>query len=213
MENVSKTMFGNLKFGATNCYNLSHLGIAVRNASGQMVSYDKSKNEIVNVDLIDFNVKNSIFAIPVATKDIAIGDTVLHNDKPVFVVSVENGVQVIDPCAGEKKTILPTKSLFGFDFITKIVSIMDMTAGTASADQPFGNMLLPMMLANENGKASDMLLPLMFMGGGAGLGNIDLNNPLMLMALCGGSEGTNFFLPMMLMNQAAKTEPKDAKKN
>ena len=146
---VNTSVFGKLQFGPTSCYNLSHLGIAVRNAAGQMVSYDKSKNEIVNVDLIDFNVRNGIFAIPAAIKDIAVGDTVLHNDKPVFVTSLEGGIQVVDPCAGEKKTILPTKSMFGFDFVTKVVSIMDMTAGTASADQPFGNMLLPMMLAKD----------------------------------------------------------------
>ena len=187
---VNTSVFGKLQFGPTSCYNLSHLGIAVRNAAGQMVSYDKSKNEIVNVDLIDFNVKNGIFAIPAAIKDIAVGDTVLHNDKPVFVTSLEGGIQVVDPCAGEKKTILPTKSMFGFDFVTKVVSIMDMTAGTASADQPFGNMLLPLML----------------MGGGAGLGNIDLSNPLLLMALCGGSESTNFFPLMLAMTQQKATQ-------
>lgn len=203
---VNTSVFGKLQFGPTSCYNLSHLGIAVRNAAGQMVSYDKSKNEIVNVDLIDFNVKNGIFAIPAAIKDIAVGDTVLHNDKPVFVTSLEGGIQVVDPCAGEKKTILPTKSMFGFDFVTKVVSIMDMTAGTASADQPFGNMLLPMMLASGEGNMGDMLLPLMLMGGGAGLGNIDLSNPLLLMALCGGSESTNFFPLMLAMTQQKATQ-------
>ena len=203
---VNTSVFGKLQFGPTSCYNLSHLGIAVRNATGQMVSYDKSKNEIVNVDLIDFNVKNGIFAIPAAIKDIAVGDTVLHNDKPVFVTSLEGGIQVVDPCAGEKKTILPTKSMFGFDFVTKVVSIMDMTAGTASADQPFGNMLLPMMLASGEGNMGDMLLPLMLVGGGAGLGNIDLSNPLLLMALCGGSESTNFFPLMLAMTQQKATQ-------
>ena len=203
---VNTSVFGKLQFGPTSCYNLSHLGIAVRNATGQMVSYDKSKNEIVNVDLIDFNVKNGIFAIPAAIKDIAVGDTVLHNDKPVFVTSLEGGIQVVDPCAGEKKTILPTKSMFGFDFVTKVVSIMDMTVGTASADQPFGNMLLPMMLASGEGNMGDMLLPLMLVGGGAGLGNIDLSNPLLLMALCGGSESTNFFPLMLAMTQQKATQ-------
>jgi hypothetical protein len=199
-------MFGNLKFGPTSCYNLSHLGIAVKNAEGQMVSYDKAKNEIVNVDLIDFNVPNSIFALPAATKDIAVGDAILHNNKVVFVVETKGGIQVVDPCAGERKTILPTKSMFGFDFVTKIVSLMDMTAGTASAEQPFGNMIIPMMLANSKGKNSDMLLPLLLMSGKDGLAGLDMSNPLMLMALCGGSESTNFF-PMMMalqLNQKKK---------
>lgn len=49
-----KKMFGNLEFGPVNKYHLSHLGIALKNAAGDIVSYDKKKNEIVNVDLIDF---------------------------------------------------------------------------------------------------------------------------------------------------------------
>ena len=41
-----KKMFGNLEFGPVNNYHLSHLGIALQNAAGEIVSYDKQKNEI-----------------------------------------------------------------------------------------------------------------------------------------------------------------------
>ena len=48
----------------------------------------------------------------------------------------------------------------------------------------------------------DMLTMMMLMGGMNGTGantfGLDMNNPLMMMALMGGSEGNDFF-PMMLM--------------
>ena len=58
-----KKMFGNLEFGPVDNYHLSHLGIALKNAAGEIVSYDKQKNEIVNVDLIDFDAKGMIYAM------------------------------------------------------------------------------------------------------------------------------------------------------
>lgn len=198
-----KKMFGNLEFGPVNKYHLSHLGIALKNAAGDIVSYDKKKNEIVNVDIIDFDAKGMIYAMPCAIKDVHVGDVIRHtNGNAVFVTSVDNGIHVVDVAAGEKKEILPTKSMFGFDFVTKIVTLIDFSGANASADQPFGN-LLPLMLLGENsGNMKDMLPMMMFMGGMNGTGanafGLDMSNPLMMMALMGGSEGNDFF-PMMMM--------------
>lgn len=197
-------MFGNLEFGAVKGFNLSHLGIALKNAAGEMVSYDKSKDEIVNVDLIDFNASGMIFAMPCSIKDIKKGDVIRHtNGNAVFVTSVDGGIHVVDVAAGEKKEILPTKSMFGFDFVTKIVCLIDFGAANASADQPFGNMLPLMLMANGTGNMKDMLLPMMLMNGG-NLSTLDMNNPLMLMALMGGSESKDFF-PMVLLLQQQKS--------
>lgn len=199
-------MFGNLEFGEVKGYNLSHLGIALKNAAGEVVSYDKSKDEIVNVDLIDFNAAGMIFAMPCAIKDVKKGDVIRHtNGNAVFVTSTEGGIHVVDVAAGEKKEILPTKSMFGFDFVTKIVSLIDFSAANASADQPFGNML-PLMMMSNNGNIKDMLLPMMLMNGG-NFGSIDMSNPLMMMALMGGSESKNFFPMMMLMQQQKPVNP------
>lgn len=192
-------MFKNLQFGAyKGGVNLSHLGIAIRNAAGEIVSYDKSKDEIVNVELLNFEADNMIFAMPVAIKDIAKGDVVLHNNKPCFVVNVEGGVKVVDVSAGERKEIMPTKSMFGFDFVTKLITLIDFSGIQASAEQPFGN-LLPFMLMSGNGSMKDMMLPMMLMN--QGQTNFDMSNPLVLMALMGGSESKDFFPMLMLMNQ------------
>lgn len=206
-----KKMFGNLEFGPVNNYHLSHLGIALQNAAGEIVSYDKQKNEIVNVDLIDFDAKGMIYAMPCAIKDVHVGDVIRHtNGNAVFVVSTDGGIHVVDVAAGEKKEILPTKSMFGFNFVTKIVTLIDFSGLSASEDQPFGN-LLPLMLLGDRKGGSGMkdMLPLMLLMGGNGsaLGGLDMSNPLMLMALMGGSEGNDFFPIMMAMNLINGTNP------
>lgn len=214
-----KKMFGNIEFGPVRNMNLSHLGIALRNAAGEIVSYDKSKDEIVNVDLIDFNAEGMIYAMPVAIKDIKKGDVIRHtNGNAVFVTSVENGIHVVDVAAGEKKEIIPTKSMFGFDFVTKIVSLIDFSAAGASKDAPFGNMLPLMLMADGNKNMKDMILPIMLMNGGSfgNLGSLDMSNPLILMAFMGGSEGKDFF-PMLMLNQmmtsTLTSEKKEKKEN
>ena len=211
-------MFGkNLKFGAVKGYSLSHLGIAIRNAAGNMVSYDKSKNEIVDVDLIDFKGDNLVYAIPVAISDISVGDVVLHNDAPMFVIGKGIGsVPVVDVKNGEKKDILPTKSMFGFDFITKLITLVDFSAVGASKSQPFGNLLPLMMLSNGGGVGNKMqnMLPMMFLmnQNGNETFKFDMSNPLMLMAMMGGSEGNDFFPLVMMSSMLQQTSGKTVEK-
>lgn len=200
-----RKMFGNLEFGPVKGINMSHLGIALKNAAGNMVSYDRQNEEIVDVDLIDFNAENMVYAMPCAIKDIKTGDVIRHvNGNAMFVTSTEGGIHVVDVVAGEKKEILPTKSMFGFDFVTKIVSLIDFSAMNASADQPFGNMLPLMLLSDDKSSMRDML-PMMMLMNGDNLGDFDMSNPFVMMALMGkgGSEGNDFFpmvMAMQLMN-------------
>lgn len=201
-----RRMFGNLEFGPVKGINMSHLGIALKNAAGNMVSYDRQNGEIVDVDLIDFNAENMVYAMPCAIKDVKVGDVIRHvNGNAVFVTSTKEGIHVVDVAAGEKKEILPTKSMFGFDFVTKIVSLIDFSAMNASADQPFGNMLPLMMLSDNKSSMRDMLPMMMLMNGG-NFGSFDMSNPLMMMALMGngGSESNDFFPMVMAMQLISK---------
>ena len=201
-----RRMFGNLEFGPVKGINMSHLGIALKNAAGNMVSYDRQNGKIIDVDLIDFNAENMVYAMPCAIKDIKKGDVIRHiNGNAVFVTDTEGGIHVIDVAAGEKKEILPTKSMFGFDFVTKIVSLIDFSAMNASADQPFGNMLPLMMLSDNKSSMRDMLPMMMLMNGG-NFGSFDMSNPLMMMALMGngGSESNDFFPMVMAMQLMSK---------
>lgn len=152
-------MLKNFRFGPCgDRAKISHLGIAVLNNNQEWVSYDKENNEIVNVDLINFGNGNYVYMIPVSVKDINIGDAIIHNGHIMFVKAIRSDyIQAVDVTAGELKRILPTKNIFGFDFITKIVSLIDMSKVSASEDNPFGN-LLPLMLMNKDNSILPFLL-------------------------------------------------------
>lgn len=69
---------------------------------------------------------------------------VLHRGKPMYVQSVEeDGIHCIDILNSEAKVVVT--NMFGFDFVTKIVSLMNFNAAQPSAENPFGN-LMPLMM-------------------------------------------------------------------
>ena len=200
-------MFGNFNFGPvySNIYKMSHLGLAVVSKEGRVVSYDKSQKEIVDVDMIDFDAKGMVFAMPSAIKDIKVGDVILHQNAPMFVESVDEGIKVVDISVGERKEIMPAKSMFGFNFVTKIVSLFEGMAGEATADSPFGNMLPMMMMMGNNSDDSgenNIMQSMMMMQLMGGSTQID-TNMMMMMAMMnqtGGSKDNGFF-QMMMLNQ------------
>lgn len=198
-EKDSMDLIKNFDFGscANDRVKVSMYGIAVQNATGTWVSYDPKTGKIVDVDILNFDGKY-LYKMPVAIKDIAAGDVVIHNRKPMFVSKVDDGkILAIDPAAGEEKVIMLTTNMFGFDFATKVINLFAGFSGGATADAPFGNML-PLMLMSNGGKADDML-PLMFMMNG---GKMDMSNPMMMYFLMKDSKGGNDMLPfLMMMNQ------------
>ena len=179
---------------------MSPYGLAVKNVNGTYQAYDKKNGEIMDVDIFNFKADNMFFKIPVAIDAIEAGDVIIFNRRPCFVFgfSEQGDVIAIDIAMGEKKTILPSKSPFGFNYITKIVSLVDnMFGGEApSAENPFGN-ILPFMLMNEdNSSMKDMLPMMMLMNGNAG-GTID---PMMLYFMMKNGNGdTDSMLPFLLM--------------
>lgn len=195
---------------------ISHLGIAVLNSNNEWVSYDKENGEIVNVDLVNFGCNDFVYMIPVAIKDVAVGDAIIHNHHVMFVTRVKDkNLSVIDVTDGEVKKILPTKSVFGFNFITKLVSLIDFSASTASEDNPFGDMLPFLLLGNSDNKGSDML-PLVFMlmnkdgKDGGFFSSSTSSTQMMLMAMMMGNGKQNRdmqnLLPLMfLTNGNTKT--------
>lgn len=200
----NKIMNFNFDFGPCgDTVKLSMYGIAVKNANGNYVSYDRANGEIIDVDILNFDGGKYCYKIPVAISGIKVGDTVIHAKKPMFVVGInDTNLVVVDVVAGEEKTIIPTKNMFGFNYATKIVSVIDSFGGfSASKDNPFGNML-PLMLLSDNkyGSNNDMLLAMMLMNGN---GAMDFTkNPMMLYLLMnkGGSKDIDPFMMMILMN-------------
>ena len=199
VENMNNT---GIKFDFGTCekdnIRMSMYGIAVKNAAGEWVSYDAKKGEIINVDIFNFDGGKYLFKMPAAIKDIKKGDVIIHNKIPMYVVGFTEGSKnpvVIDPKAGEEKTILPTKNMFGFDFITKVVSLFDMSEiAKPTKDSPFGNMW-PLLLAD--GDIDPMMLMVMS-------GNMKDMNPMMMYLLMnkGDSKDMGFLMAMSMMNQS-----------
>ena len=200
-----KTKMKGFNFDFGPCTNdqvrMSMYGLAIKNASGEWVSYNDG--QVVNVDVLNFDGAKYMFKMPVAVKDIAVGDIVIHNRVPMFVESVENGIHVVDIRAGEKKEILPTTNMFGFNFVTKIVSLFNAFQSSPTPDQPFGNMLPFLMLNGEDGKSidSDTMLMFMMMQNQNGSANI-FANPMMLYFLMKDKGGSDILPLMLMMNQS-----------
>lgn len=186
-------MFGKFDFGKVSGdkVRMSPYGLAVKNADGIWVAYDAAAGAIMNVDVFNFDGSNFLYKVPAAINQVAIGDIVIHNRAPKFVKAInDDTLTVVDIVSGEITTILPTKSPFGFNFITKVMNLLGNI--TANADSPFGNMLPLMLMSDSN--TNDMLPLIMMMNGG----QFDMSNPLMLYALMG--KGGNDILPFLLMN-------------
>lgn len=196
----------NFDFGpcTTDNIRMSMYGLAVKNANGTWVSYNPESKEIIDVDIFNFDGGKFLYKMPVAIKDVKVGDIVIHNRKAMFVIDVsETGMTAIDPQAGEEKKILLTKSPFGFNFATKVVSLFNMTSDAPTPDAPFGNML-PFLMMSENSGEFDMntMLMLSMMGGQNGM---DFSkNPMMMYFLMKDSKNADDLLPLMFMGNLCK---------
>ena len=210
-ENEKMKNFVNFDFGPCTGDNvrMSMYGLAVKNVSGTWVSYDAAKHAIMDVDVFNFDGAKFLYKMPVAIKDIAAGDVIIHARKPMFVTRVaESSIWAVDPVDGENKEIMLTRSPFGFNFATKVINFMSgMTGGAASSDCPFGNMWMLMMMDGSS-DMSDMLLPMMMMNGGANMGNM---NPMMMAMLMGDKGDIKDMLPwMFMMNSVPAVAPATA---
>lgn len=195
----------NFDFGPVNgnAVHMSMYGLAVKNKVGTWVSYDVKSGEVMDVDILNFDgAVNFLYKMPVAMKDIAVGDVVIHHGAPMFVVGKSTdakGLVVVDVIAGERKEIMLAKSPFGFNFATKVVNFLDGVMGNmkATADNPFGNMWM-LMAMSDNKNMSDML-PFMMMANG---GNMD-PAMMMCMAMSGKGGDINPMMMMAMMNMSA----------
>ena len=201
VKKENKNMF-NFDFGkiVSNDVRFSTYGLAVKSVDGRYVAYDSKNKSVMDVDVLNMPAGDFLYKMPVALKDVKVGDIVIHNRVPMFVLEKSaNDLTVIDIRESTKKTIMPVKSPFGFNFITKVVSLVDM--GSANADTPFGNML-PFMMMQDGGKIED-IMPLMMMTGGM---KMDMSNPMLMYFLMKDGKMDKMALPlMMMMNQSAPT--------
>lgn len=194
----------NFNFGPCTGDNIkmSVYGLAIQNASGEWVSYDTKSGQIMNVDLLNFDGRKFMFKMPVAIKDIAKGDIVIHNKVPMFVLDIKDGgVIAVDVRAGEEKKILPTNSPFGFNFVTKVVSMFSAFNGAPTPDAPFGN-FLPFMMMGEGNDIDPFVMCMMLQNMGTIPGGSFFSNPMMMYFFMKDSDAQKDLIMPMLMMQA-----------
>ena len=207
-ENNNTMMKGiNFDFGPCgNTVRLSMYGMAIQNVNGEWVSYNPDSREIINVDV--FNIADGgkyMYKMPVAIADVKSGDIVIHNRVPMFVTAVnENGTfEVTDVRAGEAKTIIPTRSPFGFNFLIKVVSLFSAFVDAPTADQPFGNML-PFLMMGDDNKDIDPMMMFMMMNQG---GNNGAMNAMMLYFMTKDNKDIDPAMMWMVMSMASGAAP------
>lgn len=201
-EKKDMNFFKNFEFGPVknDTVRLSPYGLAVKNLDGSWVSYDAASDSIIDVDVFNFEGKNLIYKIPAVPSSIKVGDVIVHQGKAMCVVADvcegDTCASVIDPRAGESKEILFCRSPFGFNFVTKLVSLLDMSGIDANPDNPFGNLWPLALMGDKDCDAATMMAFMMMSNGGDC--QFDMSNPMMMYALMNG-DNKDMLLPMMLM--------------
>lgn len=208
-------LFDNFEFGKLNTENVKYSikGIAYRTPDGpycnKFVAWDADKEDLVDVTELTFDIGDFLYKMPVAVTQIAVGDIIVHNSKPVFVCSIDNSkIEVMSPVDKEIKTILPVKNIFGFNFVTKIVDITNglFNGKDATDDNPFGN-ILPFLLMKDSDNDTSKLLPFILLCQNGG--QFD-QNTLMMLALTQSGD-TNDLLPLMFLGGQNPFAPQDFK--
>ena len=178
-------------------------GIAAKNPDGGYCYYDPKEKKIMDCTPFTFDTKKFLFKMPVAIAAVTVGDVIMHRGFPMFVKGIEDQdgrILAIDIAEAEEKYILPTRNMFGFDFVTKVVSFMDMKNTGACADNPFGNML-PLLMLMKDDKDLDPMMLLMMSGGQIGGMNMDAftKNPLMMYMMMKDNKNLKDMLPFLMM--------------
>lgn len=172
-NNTMKMLSMNFDFGpfTDNIVALSPYGIAVRNSNNEYLTYNATTGSVINVTGFTFDFQKMIYKMPVAAKDLRTGDMILHCGKPMYVQSIEDdGIHCIDILNSESKVAVPIVNPFGFNFMTKIVSLMNLNATQPSAENPFGNLMPFMMMSsimddNSDNDFGKIMMMSMMMGG------------------------------------------------
>ena len=193
-EKEKNNMTTDFSFGPynTSSIRLSPYGMAIKNKAGKWISYNKTNDRLMDVDVINVDIDSTkiFYKIPRAINAVKPGDIILHNTTPVFVEAINNGrFTVINPYEGTEITILPAQSPFGFDFVTVIVTLTDFMPA-ADENNPFGNLLPFMLMGKDNNNNMGLMLAL-----SGGMKDMD---PIMMMALCGGGDMSTLLMLSMM---------------
>lgn len=182
-ENIKekKNMF-NFEFGKANNTGagFSMYGLTFSTDDHSCIAYKDGGWVDVPREFIIKGMGDMLYMMPVAKTAVKTNDYIRHNGHWVRVIEVtDTTLKAEDIYNKTVIEILPTRSPFGFDFYTKLVNMFEGFGGEAkaSAENPFGNMWMFMLMGDTNSNFKDMLPFLMMSGGDF---KFDMSNPMMM---------------------------------
>lgn len=201
-HNMFNNLMKNLEFGKinTNAIKYSFNGIAFATNDGSYVVYN---SDMTFTNVSDMVMDIPIYAMPVAKSDIEVGDIIKHHDTFVIVQSItDTEIRVANPLTREVINIIPEKSIFGFDFYSKVIDFTKNFNTGATESNPFGNLPLFMMMDGKKDNGALMY----FMMNNAG--KMDFSNPMMMYLMMSNSDDKSNLLPLLLMSQNKEKKKK-----
>lgn len=177
-----KNIFKNFNFGELKTPSIAYSfnGIAFRGVDGDYCVYNVDTDEATNVS--DLVIDVPLYTIPVSKDSLKKGDIIMHKNCFYIVKANINTIETIDPIGGTIQFLIPEKSIFNFNYFTKVISPFSMIGNTANEANPFGN-ILPFMLMNKDENNNDMFKYLaMFSFMGNGDSNINQMLPFIFMS-------------------------------
>lgn len=196
-NNLFNGAMKNMKFGKieTDEIKYSFKGIAYKTNDDSYVCYDVTTEELIDVNQMVFDMP--IMVMPLAKKDLKVGDIIQHNNQFVIVKEIKDkSIDAIKPNVQEIIQIIPSKSIFGFDFYSKVVNVFENISTDANQDNPFGNMLPMLMMSSKEDSDMSSMLPMLMMNNNS---NLDMNSMLPLMMMGGDNKDMMSTLVMMQM--------------
>lgn len=214
MMNPFNSIFKNMTFGQikTDDIKYSFNGIAFKNEAGE---YAYLNDDFTFINVGNMVIDMPVFVAPVSIENVDVGDIIRHNNEWVIIADTNNDgfISAIKPKTREVVNIIPEKSIFGFDFYSKVINIFENIKTSANKDTPFGN-LLPFIMMNGDVDNKNTMLMYMMMNNG----NFDINNPIFLSMLMNDKNDNDLMGLIMMMNGLAaqnknnNTQDNDSKK-
>lgn len=197
-NNLFNGAMKNMQFGKieTEEIKYSFKGIAYKTNDDTYVCYDVATEELTDVNQMVFDMP--IMVMPLAKKDLKVGDIIQHNNQFVIVKEIKDkSIDAIKPNVQEIVQIIPSKSIFGFDFYSKVVNIFENISTDANQDNPFGNMLPMLMMSSKEDNDMNSMLPMLMMNN-----SLDMNTILPLMMMGGDNKDMmSTFMMMQMVNK------------
>lgn len=198
-EKKNMNIFKDLTFGKVenNSIKVSFKGLAFKNYSNDYIVYDTDGNA-TNVNDMVFDIP--LYCFPTALSKVKKNDIIfMKGGSTVGIVREvkDKSLVVIKPATQEIVEIVSDKSIFGFDYVSKVMNPLEAMGGTANENNPFGNML-PLMMLSEKDSDGDNNMKMMLMMSMMGSGNAGMNPMLPFLLMSDGKKGNDMMMLMMM---------------